>query len=88
LSHENIAIKEKAFVDLYYAVTRVNYGISIQELSRIYENLNRNKMISIAKIKDAAKVVGVVDEIGWLLDDKKMLPKVKEFMMHQLQEDK
>lgn len=88
LSHENIAIKEKAFVDLYYAVTRVNYGISIQELSRIYENLNRNKMISIAKIKDAAKVVGIADEIGWLLDVKKMLPKVKEFMMHQLQEDK
>ncbi|MGB8454277.1 MAG: DUF6577 family protein [Anaerocolumna sp.] len=88
LSYENIAIKEKAFVDLYYAVTRVNYGISIQELSRIYENLNRNKMISIAKIREAAKVVGVVDEIGWLLDVKKMLPKVKEFMMHQLQEDK
>lgn len=88
LSYENIAIKEKAFVDLYYAVTRVNYGISIQELSRIYENLKRNKMISIAKIKDAAKVVGVAGEIGWLLDVEKMLPKVKEFMNYQLQEDK
>ncbi len=86
LSYENIAIKEKAFVDLYYAVTRVNYGFSIQELSRIYENLNRNKMISIAKIKEAAKVVGVTGEIGWLLDVNKMLPKVKEFMIYQLQE--
>lgn len=88
LSNENIAIKEKAFVDLYYAVTRVNYGISVQELSRIYENLNRNKMVSIAKIKDAAKAVGVADEIRWLLDVRKMLPKVKEFMIHQLQEEK
>ena len=88
LSCENIAIKEKAFVDLYYAVTRLYYGISIQELSRIYENLNRNKMISIAKIRDAAKEMGVGDEIGWLLDAKKRLPKVKEFMINQLQEDR
>jgi len=88
LSNGGIAIKEKAFVDLYYAVTRLNYGISIQELSGIYENLNRNKMISIAQIKAAAKDVGVLDEIAWLLNVKNILPKVKEFMIHQLQEDK
>jgi len=88
LSNEGIAIKEKAFVDLYYAVTRLDYGISIQELSRIYENLNRNKMISMAKIKNASKDIGVMNEIMWLLNVKSILPKVKEFMIHQLQEDK
>ena len=45
---------EKAFVDLYYAVTRNGYPLALQELVRIYENLvrlgniDRKRMIAVA----------------------------------------
>jgi len=45
-------------------------------------------MISMAKIKNASKDIRVMNEIMWLLNVKSILPKVKEFMIHQLQEDK
>lgn len=49
-----LASIEKAFVDLYYAVTRNEYPLALQELVRIYENLvrlgniDKKKMISVA----------------------------------------
>lgn len=39
LAFENVALKERGFVDLYYVVTRLNYGIAVQELFRIYKRL-------------------------------------------------
>lgn len=51
---DGLALLEKAFVDLYYAVTRNGYPVALQELVRIYENLTRlgnidkKKMISVA----------------------------------------
>jgi len=49
-----LATFEKAFVDLYYEVSRRDYPLSIQELVRIYLNmrrrmsLNTNRMVKIA----------------------------------------
>lgn len=40
-SENGIASFEKAFVDLYYEVTRRGYSLSIQELVRIYKNMRR-----------------------------------------------
>ena len=40
-SENGIASFEKAFVDLYYEVTRRDYSLSIQELVRIYKNMRR-----------------------------------------------
>ena len=40
-SENGLATIEKAFVDLYYAVTRNEYPLALQELVRIYENLVR-----------------------------------------------
>ena len=53
-SENGLATIEKAFVDLYYAVTRNEYPLALQELVRIYENLvrlgniDKKIMISIA----------------------------------------
>lgn len=53
-SANGMASIEKAFVDLYYAVTRNEYPVALQELVRIYKNLTRlgnidkKKMITIA----------------------------------------
>ncbi len=53
-SENGLATIEKAFVDLYYAVTRNEYPLALQELVRIYKNLvrlgniDKKMMISVA----------------------------------------
>ena len=85
LSNDHIAQKEKGFVDLYYAVTRMEYGISIPELSRIYSNMQRNNSIAITKIKKSAKDRGISTEINWLTEIDKASKKVLEFMSYQIE---
>jgi len=87
LQKEHIAKKEKGFIDLYYAVTRLDYPVSIPELSRIYENLLRNRSVTFMKMKQAAKDKGIYSEITWLLEITKKPTKVKEFMSYQLKEN-
>lgn len=88
LATENISQKEKGFIDLYYAVTRMEYGVSIPELSRIYQSLQRNNSISMAKMKAAAKDRGITVEINWLIELNKASKKAIEFMNYQLKEAK
>ena len=88
LATENISQKEKGFIDLYYAVTRMEYAVSIPELSRIYQSLQRNNAISTAKMKAAAKDRGITVEINWLIELNKASKKAIEFMGYQLEEAK
>lgn len=87
LSTGHIAQKEKGFVDLYYATTRMEYGISIPELSRIYQSLIRNRSLARAKLKDAARDRGIITEVNWLMDINKASDKVLEFMSYQMKKD-
>ncbi len=87
LSTRHVAQKEKGFVDLYYAVTRMEYGISIPELSRIYQNLQRNRSLARAKLKDAARDRGIITEVNWLMEINKASDKVLEFMSYQMKKD-
>ncbi|NJD01688.1 MAG: hypothetical protein FIA99_03605 [Ruminiclostridium sp.] len=54
---DGFATRERAFVDLYNAVTRSNYPVSVQEIARIYVNLtslgalDKKLLIKIASIK-------------------------------------
>jgi len=73
---------------LYYAVTRMEYGISIPELSRIYRNMKRNNSIAITKIKKSAKDRGISTEINWLIEIDKASEKALEFMIYQIEEVK
>lgn len=84
LAINGMAIKEKGFVDLYYAMTRFEYVVSAQELSRIYKNMMRNEAATVFKMKKAAKDRGIENEIEWLLDLEKIPKKAKEFMKIQL----
>lgn len=86
LSIDHIAQKEKGFVDLYYAVTRMEYAISIPELSRIYQSMQRNKSIAMTKMKDSARDRKIFTEINWLIELSKVNPKVLEFMSYQIKE--
>lgn len=53
-SENRLATTEKAFLDLYYAITRNGYPLALQELVRIYENvtrlgnLDKKKLITVA----------------------------------------
>lgn len=82
-SKDHIAQKEKGFTDLYYAVTRLEYGVSVQELSRIYQNLIRNQSITPLRMKKAAIDRGVSTEINWLIELSKAPIKAREFMIYQ-----
>lgn len=42
LSNEHFALAEKAFVDLYYAVTRMNYPVPVKELPHILSVIKPN----------------------------------------------
>ncbi len=84
LSTDNIADKEKSFVDLYYAVTRLEYPLSVQELVRIYENLVRNKHITNFRFKKAAKDRGIQMEMEWIIGLDKYTEKTKSFMKHMI----
>ena len=86
LAINGMASKEKGFVDLYYAMTRFEYIVSVPELSRIYKSMMRNETVTVFKIKKAAKDRGIETEIGWLLDLEKIPKKAKEFMKIQLGE--
>ena len=88
LSSEHIAHKEQGFVDLYYAVTRMEYGVSIPELSRVYQNMQRNRSLAKAKMKKAARERGVGIEINWLMEIGKASAKTLEFMSYQISMNK
>jgi len=83
LSTMHIAQKEKGFVDLYYAVTRLGYNVSIQELSRIYASMERNRTNGKAKMKESAKDRGISTEINWLMELPKFPEKALEFVKYQ-----
>ncbi len=63
-----LATFEKAFVDLYYEVSRRNYPLSIQELVRIYLNmrrrmsLNTNRMVKIASRRNIQQDIRYIVE--------------------------
>jgi len=86
LSTDYIAQKEKGFVDLYYAVTRMEYGISVSEMYRIYQNLLRNFTLAPFKIKAAAKERGITTEFNWLMELERAPYKAREFMNYRINE--
>ena len=86
LAINGMAIKEKGFVDLYYAMTRFEYIVSVPGLSRIYKSMMRNEAVTVFKMKKAAKDRGIENEIEWLLDLEKIPKRAKEFMKIQLEE--
>ena len=86
LSYEGVANKEKAFVDLYYAVTRLDYSFSLQELYRVYESMTRKKNITNTEFIKASIDRKIRNEIEYILNFKKMPEYAKEFIKKVLME--
>ena len=80
-SVDGIAEIEKAFVDLYYAVTRNEYPLSIQELVRIYENLLRTGGIDTKRMIRAASLRSIQYDIRFIAESRFITDKAKKFEM-------
>jgi len=85
LAKQGIAVKEKAFIDLYYAVTRMNYAFSVQELERTFDTLIRKKAIMSFRIKEAAKDLSISNEIEYIMNISKLPKAARSFAQIRLE---
>lgn len=69
-AEDGLATMEKAFVDLYYAVTRNGYPVALQELVRIYENLVRLGNIDRKGLITVADRRGIQYDIRYIVESK------------------
>jgi hypothetical protein len=71
---DGLASYEKAFVDLFYEVSRRDYPLAIQELARIYINmrrrlsLNKNRMVKIASRRNFQQDIRYIVEYNAITD--------------------
>ncbi len=64
---DSVAFFEKAFVDLYYEVTRKNFPLTMTELARIFSNMERRIIIDRKRILRIAARRNLENEIRVLL---------------------
>ena len=69
-SEEGLATVEKAFVDLYFSISRNNYPLSLQELVRIYQNLSRLGNIDKKKMITVASKRSIQYDIRFIVESK------------------
>ena len=71
-SHEGLAEPEKAFVDLYYEVTRASYPLSLGELGRIYLNMRRRGSLNEKRLSKIAIRRSLHHDIRFILNHKRI----------------
>jgi len=67
---KNLASIEKAFLDLYFEVTRNQYPLALQELVRIYQNIVRNGAIDQKKLVKISYVRNMQYDIRFIVESK------------------
>ena len=71
---DGIATIEKAFVDLYFSITRNGYPLSLQELVRVYQNLvrlgniDKKKMITVSTKRNLQSDIRLIVETPYITD--------------------
>ena len=77
----NIALTEKAFIDLFYAITRNGYPMSLQELGRTYSNtirlgaIDQKKMITMSYKRNLQYDIRYIVENKYISDGAKEVVK-------------
>ena len=72
---DGIATIEKAFVDLYFSITRNGYPLSLQELVRVYQNLvrlgniDKKKMITVSTKRNLQSDIRLIAETPYITDE-------------------
>jgi hypothetical protein len=72
------ASNEKAFVDLYFEITRRNFPLSLQELSRIYSTMHMRGVIDKSKLLQAAHGRNIRPDLRLIVDIKHIHPSAFE----------
>jgi len=79
-SKNGLATIEKAFVDLYYAVTRNEYPLALQELVRIYKNLVRLGNIDKKMVISVAAKRSIQYDIRFIAESKFITKEALKFV--------
>lgn len=78
-SENGLASFEKAFVDLYYEVTRRKYPLSVQELVRIYINMKRRTSLNTNRLIKAASRRNIHYDIRYIVEHDYITKSAREF---------
>ncbi len=78
---EGVATIEKAFVDLYFSITRNGYPLSIQELVRVYQNLVRLGNIDKKKLVTVATKRNIQSDIRLIVETPHITEEAMQFAM-------
>jgi len=84
---DNIATTEKAFIDLFYAVTRNKYPLAIQELARAYSNMARLGAIDQKTLVKASYKRNLQYDIRYIVESKYITEGAFEFAQTLRKED-
>ena len=77
-----LATFEKAFVDLYYEVSRRDYPLSIQELVRIYLNMRRRMSLNTNRMVKIASRRNIQQDIRYIVEHDAITDAAMEFVDH------
>ena len=77
---KGLATFEKAFVDLYYEVSRRNYPLSIQELVRIYLNMRRRMSLNTNRMVKIASRRNIQQDIRYIVEHDAITDAAMEFV--------
>ena len=75
-----LATLEKAFVDTYYAVTRNGYPLALQELVRIYENMQRTGNIDLKLTITIASRRSIQYDIRYIVESRYITEAAHQFV--------
>lgn len=75
-----LASFEKAFVDLYYEVSRRDYPLSIQELVRIYLNMRRRMSLNTNRMVKVASRRNIQQDIRYIVEHDAITDAAMEFV--------
>ena len=72
---DGIATIEKAFIDLYFSITRNGYPVALQELVRIYQNLcrlgniDKKKMVTVSARRNMQYDIRLIADSQYITED-------------------
>ena len=79
-SENGLATLEKAFVDTYFSVTRNGYPLALQELVRIYENMQRTGNIDVRKTVTIASRRSIQYDIRYIVESRYITDEARQFV--------
>lgn len=88
-SHEGLAEPEKAFVDLYFEITRGSYPLSLAELGRIYLNMKRRGALNLTHLSKISIRRNIHHDIRYILNYKRISTHAFKFseILKELEKD-